>query len=111
VLVARAVALFVIAAVLEIGGAWLVWQTVREHRSWWFAAGGVVALACYGVMATFQPDGHFGRILAAYGGIFVAGSIIWGMVADGYKPDRYDIAGAVVCVAGMSIIMFAPRGG
>lgn len=71
-LVARSVALFVVAALFEIGGAWLVWQGVREHRGWMWTAGGVLALGAYGFVATFQPDAHFGRILAAYGGIFVA---------------------------------------
>jgi small multidrug resistance family-3 protein len=110
VLVARSIALFVVAAVFEIGGAWLIWQTVREHRSWAWAAAGVVSLALYGFVATLQPDGHFGRILAAYGGIFVAGSILWGALADGYRPDRYDLAGAAICLTGMAIIIYAPRG-
>ncbi len=70
-----------------------------------------LALGAYGFVATFQPDAHFGRILAAYGGIFVAGSILWGMVADGYRPDRWDITGALVCLAGMAVIMWAPRDG
>ncbi|MFE9105709.1 YnfA family protein [Actinomadura geliboluensis] len=109
-LVARSIALFVLAAVLEIGGAWLVWQGVREHRGWTWIGAGVIALGLYGFAATFQPDAHFGRVLAAYGGIFVAGSIVWGAVADGYRPDRYDIAGALVCLAGMAMIMYAPRG-
>ncbi|MFG2019398.1 YnfA family protein [Actinomadura geliboluensis] len=109
-LVARSIALFVLAAVLEIGGAWLVWQGVREHRGWTWIGAGVIALGLYGFAATFQPDAHFGRVLAAYGGIFVAGSIAWGAVADGYRPDRYDIAGALVCLAGMAVIMYGPRG-
>jgi small multidrug resistance family-3 protein len=53
---------------------------------------------------------HFGRVLAAYGGIFVAGSILWGVIADGYRPDRWDITGALICLAGMAVIMYAPRG-
>ncbi|MFJ8074731.1 YnfA family protein [Streptomyces sp. NPDC096176] len=107
--VARSVALFLVAALLEIGGAWLVWQGLREHRGWLWIGGGVIALGLYGVVATFQSDADFGRILAAYGGVFVAGSIAWGMVADGYRPDRYDITGALICLAGMAVIMYAPR--
>lgn len=72
-LVARSVALFVVAALFEIGGAWLVWQGVREHRGWIWIGAGVIALGAYGFVATLQPDGDFGRILAAYGGVFVAG--------------------------------------
>ena len=74
----RSVGLFVVAALLEIGGAWLVWQTVREHRAWWVAGLGIIALGLYGFAAAFQPDAQFGRILAAYGEIFVAGSLAWG---------------------------------
>lgn len=69
--IARSVALFVVAALFEIGGAWLVWQGVREHRGWIWIGAGVIALGVYGFVATLQPDGEFGRILAAYGGVFV----------------------------------------
>jgi small multidrug resistance family-3 protein len=111
VLIARSVALFVVAALCEIGGAWLVWQGVREHRGWLWMGAGVMALGVYGFVATLQPDGQFGRILAAYGGVFVAGSLLWGVVADGYRPDRYDLIGAALCLAGVTVIMYAPRGG
>ena len=107
--VAKSIALFVLAALFEIGGAWLVWQGVREHRGWMWVGWGVIALGAYGFVATLQPDAHFGRILAAYGGIFVAGSLAWGMALDGFKPDRYDIAGATICLLGVAIIMYAPR--
>jgi small multidrug resistance family-3 protein len=109
-LVTRSVVLFVVAAIAEIGGCWLVWQSVREHRGWIWAGAGVIALGLYGFVATLQPDAQFGRILAAYGGVFVAGSLAWGMVADGYRPDRFDIVGAVICVTGVAVIMYAPRG-
>ncbi|MFB8405363.1 YnfA family protein [Streptomyces sp. NPDC055912] len=108
--VARSLALFVVAALFEIGGAWLVWQGIREHKGWVWIGAGVIALGLYGVVATLQSDDNFGRVLAAYGGIFVAGSIAWGMVADGYRPDRYDVIGALLCLAGMAVIMYAPRG-
>ncbi len=108
-LVARSVALFLAAAVLEIGGAWLVWQGVREHRGWLWIGLGIVALGAYGFVATLQSDVHFGRILAAYGGVFVAGSLAWGMVLDGYRPDRFDVVGALVCLVGVGVIMYAPR--
>lgn len=107
--VARSLALFVLAALTEIGGAWLVWQGVREHRGWVFVGAGVVVLGVYGFVATLQPDPHFGRILAAYGGVFVAGSLAWGMVMDGFRPDRYDVTGAAVCLLGVAVIMYAPR--
>ncbi len=108
-LVARSIALFLAAALLEIGGAWLVWQGVREHRGWLWIGLGVVALGAYGFVATLQPDASFGRVLAAYGGVFVAGSLAWGVVLDGYRPDRYDVTGALVCLVGVAVIVYAPR--
>lgn len=107
--VARSILLFLLAAVAEIGGAWLIWQGVREHRGTAFMIAGIAALAAYGFVATLQPDANFGRILAAYGGVFVAGSLLWGMVADGFRPDRYDLVGAAVCLVGVTVIMYAPR--
>jgi small multidrug resistance family-3 protein len=68
-----------------------------------------VALAAYGFVAALQDDANFGRILAAYGGIFVAGSLAWGVIADGFRPDRFDLIGAAVCLIGVGVIMFAPR--
>ncbi len=105
----RSLALFALAALAEIGGAWLVWQGIREHRGLLWVGMGVIALGLYGVVATLQPDPNFGRILAAYGGIFVAGSLAWGMVVDGFRPDRYDLMGAGLCLAGVAVIMYAPR--
>lgn len=101
--------LFVLAALAEIGGAWLVWQGVREHRGLVWIGGGVLALGVYGLVATLQPSAEFGRILAAYGGIFVAGSLAWGVVVDKFRPDRFDLAGAAICLAGVAVIMYAPR--
>ncbi len=91
--VARSLLLFVLVAVTEIGGAWLVWQGIRENRGLLWTGAGFIALAAYGFVATLQPDAHFGRILAAYGGILVAGSLLGGMAADGFKPDKYDVVG------------------
>jgi small multidrug resistance family-3 protein len=107
--IVRSVLLFVVAALAEIGGAWLVWQGWREHRGMLWIAAGVVALGAYGFVATFQPDAHFGRILAAYGGIFVAGSLAWGMAVDKFRPDRWDYLGAALCLVGVAVIMYAPR--
>ncbi|MER7247695.1 YnfA family protein [Kribbella sp. NPDC000426] len=107
--VLKSVLLFVLAAVAEIGGAWLIWQGWREHRGILWIAAGIVALGAYGFVATFQPDPNFGRILAAYGGIFVAGSLTWAVIADHFKPDRYDLLGAAICLLGVAVIMYAPR--
>lgn len=108
--ITRSVVLFLVAALAEIGGAWMVWQAVRENRGWLWAGAGVLALGVYGFVATFQSDAHFGRILAAYGGVFVVGSLAWGMALDGFRPDRYDVVGAAICLVGVAVIMYAPRG-
>jgi small multidrug resistance family-3 protein len=107
--VARTLALFVLAAIAEIGGAWLIWQGVREHRGMAWIGAGIAALAAYGFVATLQQDNNFGRILAAYGGIFVAGSLAWGIVMDGFRPDRWDYLGSAICLVGVGVIMFGPR--
>ena len=104
----RIVALFALAALAEIGGAWLIWQSVRENRGWWFALIGVVALGAYGFIAALQPDAHFGRVLAAYGGVFVAGSLAWGIVVDGFRPTLWDYVGSAVALLGAAIIVLAP---
>lgn len=71
---------------------------------------GPLLLVAYGVLATLQEEPHFGRVLAAYGGVFVAGSLLWGVVFDGFRPDRWDLAGAAVCLAGAAVMMYSPRG-
>jgi len=104
-IIAKSIVLFVVAALAEIGGAWLIWQGVREQRGLLFVGAGVVALGVYGFVATLQPDANFGRILAAYGGVFVAGSLAWGMIVDEFRPDRWDLIGAVICLFGVAGIM------
>jgi small multidrug resistance family-3 protein len=106
---AKSIALFVVAAAAEIGGAYLMWQAIKEDRGIIFAAAGAAALTGYGAVAALQPDANFGRVLAAYGGVFIVGSLIWGMIFDGFQPDRYDIAGAIACLIGIAVIMYAPR--
>jgi small multidrug resistance family-3 protein len=92
--VLRSILLFAAAAIAEIGGAWLVWQGVREHRGSLWVGAGIICLGLYGFVATQQPEANFGRILAAYGGVFVAGTLAWGMVVDGFRPDRFDSFGS-----------------
>lgn len=108
-MVGKSVALFVAAAVAEIGGAYFVWLAVKEDRGLLLAALGVLSLGLYGVVAAFQPYNEFGRVLAAYGGVFIIGSMAWGMAFDAFRPDRYDLAGAGACLVGVALIMYAPR--
>lgn len=104
---ARSIALFIAAAFAEIGGAYLVWRGIKDHKGVAFVALGAMALTLYGVIAALQPSQEFGRVLAAYGGVFIVGSLLWGVVFDGFQPDRADVVGALVCLAGVGIIMYA----
>ncbi len=105
----KSVALFAAAALAEIGGAYLVWLAVKDGRGLLLGALGVLSLGLYGIVAAFQPENEFGRVLAAYGGVFIVGSIAWGVAFDSFQPDRYDLAGAAVCLVGVAVIMYAPR--
>lgn len=100
--------LFALAGLCEIGGGYLIWLVVREQRHWIYGLVGAVLLIGYGMIPTLQPA-HFGRVYAAYGGMFIVLSLLWGWGMDGVRPDRYDVIGAVLCLAGMVIIMYAPR--
>jgi small multidrug resistance family-3 protein len=105
---ATSTGLFVLAGLCEIAGGYLVWQWWRNGRTWWVGALGAATLVLYGVVPTYQPA-HFGRAYAAYGGWFVALSLAWGWIVDRTPPDRYDVAGGLVCLAGVAIIMYSPR--
>jgi small multidrug resistance family-3 protein len=102
------VTLFFVAAIMEIGGGYLVWLWIREKKPIALALLGGIILFVYGIIPTLQPA-HFGRVYAAYGGIFVLSSILWGMIVDKKKPDRYEIIGSLVAVFGAIIIFYAPR--
>ena len=104
---ARSIALFIAAAIAEIGGAYLVWIGIKEHRGFAFVALGAMALTAYGVVAAFQPSHEFGRVLAAYGGVFIVGSLLWGVAFDHFHPDRADLLGALICLVGVAVIMYA----
>lgn len=102
--------LFVLAGLCEIGGGYLVWGWLRGGRPLAWALLGAVILALYGVVAALQPIPEFGRVYAAYGGVFVAMALAWGVVVDGFRPDRYDLLGALVVVAGVLIMVVPQRG-
>lgn len=101
--------LFFLAGLCEIGGGYLVWLWLREGKSLWFALIGGIVLILYGIIPTFQPA-HFGRVYAAYGGIFVVLSILWGWQIDKISPDKFDLIGGAICLIGVFVIMYWPRG-
>ena len=103
--------LFVLAGLCEIGGGYLVWGWVRENKPVLWALMGAGTLVLYGLVAALQPITEFGRVYAAYGGVFVAMSLAWGVAVDGFRPDRYDLLGALICVAGVLVMVVPSRGG
>ena len=105
----KSLSYFIAAGVCEIGGGYLIWVGLRENKPAWYAAVGAVVLFGYGLIPTLQPA-NFGRVYAAYGGVFVALSIAWGWKVDGIAPDRYDLIGGAIALVGVAVIMYAPRG-
>lgn len=105
---AISLALFFLAALFEIGGGYLVWLWLRENKGALFGLLGGLTLAVYGVIPTFQPA-HFGRVYAAYGGIFIVSSLIWGAFVDKKNPDKYEIIGALIALLGVLIMFYIPR--
>ena len=100
--------LFVLAGLCEIGGGYLIWQWWRAGASWGAGLAGASLLVGYGFVPTYQPA-HFGRVYAAYGGVFVILSVLWGWVIDRVAPDRFDLLGGALCLAGVVVIMYWPR--
>jgi small multidrug resistance family-3 protein len=105
----KSIFFFLVAGLLEIGGGYLMWLWLRENYAWWIGAFGALVLVSYGVMPTFQPE-NFGRVYAAYGGVFVILSILWGWAIDKVKPDFSDLIGMFFCLIGVGFIMYTPRG-
>nr|WP_286670476.1 YnfA family protein [Fodinibius salsisoli] len=101
---------FILAGLLEIGGGYLVWIWLRDSKSWVYGLSGMVVLALYGFIPTLQPA-HFGRVYAAYGGVFIVLSLLWGWKVDGIQPDKYDLIGAMLALIGVAVMMYWPRSG
>jgi len=106
--ITKSIIYFLIAGLFEIGGGYLIWLWIREGKSLSYAIIGAILLIAYGIIPTLQPA-NFGRVYAAYGGVFIVLSIIWGWGIDGIKPDKFDLIGGCVALAGVTIIMYWPR--
>jgi small multidrug resistance family-3 protein len=106
--IGQSLGLFVLAGLCEIGGGYLVWQWWRNGAHVVIGLLGAAGLILYGIVPTYQPA-HFGRVYAAYGGWFVVLSILWGWGIDRIVPDRYDLLGGAMCLAGVGVIMYWPR--
>ena len=106
--IAQSLLYFFAAGLCEIGGGYLVWLWLREGKPIVHAIFGGIILLLYGIIPTFQPT-HFGRVYAAYGGVFIILSITWGWKIDQIAPDRFDIIGGLFALVGVLIIMYWPR--
>ncbi|MED5015989.1 YnfA family protein [Paenibacillus chibensis] len=105
----RSLFLFLAAGLAEIGGGYLVWIWLKESKPWWYGLIGAVVLILYGIIPTLQHYPSFGRVYAAYGGIFIVLALLWGWGVDKNPPDLYDWIGAALCLAGVAVILLAPR--
>ncbi|MCY8930567.1 YnfA family protein [Bacillus subtilis] len=102
--------LFLAAGLAEIGGGYLVWLWLREAKPAGYGITGALILIVYGILPTFQSFPSFGRVYAAYGGVFIVLAVLWGWLVDRKTPDLYDWIGASICLIGVCVILFAPRG-
>jgi small multidrug resistance family-3 protein len=106
--VVKSIGYFLLAGLFEIGGGYLIWLWLREGKPFSYAFCGAIVLIAYGVIPTLQPA-HFGRVYAAYGGVFIVMSILWGWKIERITPDRFDIIGGAIALVGVGIIMYWPR--
>jgi len=107
--IARSISYFFLAGFCEIGGGYLIWLWLREGRSPWLALLGGAVLILYGIVPTLQPA-NFGQVYAAYGGVFIVLSILWGWNIDRIVPDTFDVVGGIIALVGVFVIMYWPRG-
>lgn len=107
----KSIIYFIIAGIFEIGGGYLIWQWLREGKAIWYGVIGAIILILYGIIPTFQPKtDSFSKVYAAYGGVFIVLSILWGWKVDNIVPDKFDLIGGAIALLGAAIIMYAPRG-
>ncbi|MDP6705584.1 MAG: YnfA family protein [Alphaproteobacteria bacterium] len=100
---------YVGAAAAEIAGCFAFWAWLRLEKPVWWLVPGLASLALFAYLLTLVDSLLAGRAYAAYGGVYVAASVLWLWLVEGARPDRWDAIGAAVCLAGMAIILFGPR--
>jgi len=102
----KTLVIFALSAFGEIGGTYAVWRWRRDGASAWLVLGGAALLMGYAIVQTYQPEGDYGRIYAAYAGFFLMAAMVWGWLGDGVVPDRFDIIGAVIALFGAAVILW-----
>ncbi|MGF9763895.1 YnfA family protein [Microvirga sp. 0TCS3.31] len=105
-----ALLIYASAALAEIAGCFAFWAWLRLGNTAWWLVPGMASLALFAYLLTLVPSDAAGRAYAAYGGIYIVASILWLWIAEGTRPDRWDVAGGAVCLAGAALILFGPRG-
>jgi small multidrug resistance family-3 protein len=105
----KAIVLFLLAGLAEIGGGYLVWLWIRESKPFWYGILGAIILVLYGILPTIQTFPSFGHVYAAYGGVFIVLAVFWGWLVDKKTPDTYDWIGMLICIIGASVILWGPR--
>lgn len=108
--VATTLLIYAGAALAEIAGCFAFWAWLRLERSIWLVVPGVAALALFAWLLTLVPSDYAGRAFAAYGGIYIAASLVWLWAVEGRVPDRWDVIGGAMAIAAAAIIVFGPRG-
>jgi small multidrug resistance family-3 protein len=104
--IARTIFIFIVAAALELGGAYAIWRWRRVDGPGWLVVAGAGALFLYAIVQTFQPESSFGRLYAAYAAVFLVGAMVWGWLIDGTAPDRADVIGAAIVLFGASVVLW-----
>lgn len=104
----KSILIFILAGFCEIGGGYLIWLWLKEGKPLWYGIAGTVIMALYGIVATLQTS-SFGRVYAAYGGIFIVLSLFWAWKFDNFIPDKFDMIGVLVVLAGVGIMYYSPR--
>jgi small multidrug resistance family-3 protein len=107
--VLKSLAIYAGAALAEIAGCFSFWLCLREGASTWWVAPGLVSLALFAWLLTLVDTAAAGRAFAAYGGIYICASLAWLWSVEGVRPDRWDLAGAALCLLGAAVILFGPR--
>jgi small multidrug resistance family-3 protein len=104
--VVKTFGIYIVAAIGELGGTYCYWRWLREKGPGWLAVLGLLALLGYAFIQTYQPESKYGRVYAAYAGIFLIGAMLWGWLIDGTAPDRFDILGGAIALAGVVVVLY-----